>query len=98
MLEAACLGMDCQIFYPSKGAGRPFDKRVETARAICGGCPVRQECAEFAYGSERYASVRFGIFGGLTGRERYWVSQEVRRTRRPADELLAEVWERKKPD
>lgn len=41
-------------------------QRVSQARAICEECPVRMECLEYAVDNNE----RFGIWGGLTQRER----------------------------
>jgi WhiB family redox-sensing transcriptional regulator len=49
-----------------------FDGRSETAaRAVCGGCPVRRECAAFALA----AGPEFGLWAGM--------SQAELRVRRP---------------
>ena len=67
---AACRGVGPHEFY--------LDRGDSTARAlaICAGCPVRQQCAEFAV--ERNEP---GIWGGLSHRERkalrrrrYWAA------------------------
>jgi WhiB family redox-sensing transcriptional regulator len=55
--RGACVGEDPGIFW---------DPRVQEARAICGRCPVAQDCLEHALA----VSEPGGIWGGLTIRER----------------------------
>jgi WhiB family redox-sensing transcriptional regulator len=45
--------------------GHENEKR-RVARAVCGGCPVKQECLDYALRHHE----KFGIWGGLTERER----------------------------
>lgn len=61
--EAACSGMDVNIFYPEQGAGMPQTKR---AKAICARCPVRIECLNDALARNE----RYGVWGGMSERER----------------------------
>src|SRR5690606_28754178 len=53
--NAACLGVDSNVFFPGRGA-----KGTE-AKQICGGCPVREECLEYALRTRPV----YGIWGGL---------------------------------
>jgi WhiB family transcriptional regulator, redox-sensing transcriptional regulator len=66
-LRAACRNVDSAVFYPSDGERPPErDARETRAKAICGGCPVIGQCAAYAI---RYGE-RYGIWGGLSERER----------------------------
>lgn len=67
--EAACRGVDPNVFFPDRGD--TFG--VRAAKAICAGCPVRTDCLDYAI---TYAE-RTGIWGGKSERER----RELRRTR-----------------
>ena len=67
-LEAACRGMDTNIFFPSKG------KPANAAKVVCARCLVAAECLDFAMANDQYDGD--GIYGGLTPRQR--------RARRPA--------------
>lgn len=58
--EAACLKADPNIFFPEKGGS------VREAKRICSSCEVRQECLGFSLDNRE----RFGIWGGLSERER----------------------------
>ena len=60
MLEAKCLDADPEAFFPEKGGS------TREAKRICSICPVREECLEYALANEE----RFGIWGGLSERER----------------------------
>lgn len=59
-MAAACRGLDTELFFPARG------ESVSEAKAICAECPVRIDCAEYAFDSGQ----RFGIWGGATERER----------------------------
>ena len=63
--NAACLGLDTELFFPVDN--RPTS--VETARRVCRGCPVRAECLADALATEEPA-LRFGVVGGTTPGER----------------------------
>lgn len=76
-LEAACRGMDANVFFPDS------EEDAGPARAVCAGCPVRDECLEFALATRQMD----GIWGGLTETERRRVRrrrQEAARARRSA--------------
>ena len=63
---ANCRGADPDLFFPERGAS------TRTAKGICRECSVRTECLEFAIVS----SEKFGIWGGLTERERRKIRRE----------------------
>jgi len=58
--RSSCRGVDPELFFPTN------DEEAIPGKAICGACPVRLACLAFAI--ER--NERFGIWGGLTERER----------------------------
>lgn len=58
--RAACRGMEPGIFMPERGEVA----KVNLARRICAGCPVRVECLDYGIGE------RFGIWGGMSGKQR----------------------------
>lgn len=60
--KAACVGEDPELFYPHPSA----TAERELARAICAGCPVRNDCLEWAIEHNE----REGIWGGLLKAER----------------------------
>lgn len=61
MYQAACRGVDPELFYPDtgRGAGDP-------ARAICEHCPVAADCLDYALKHQ----IMHGIYGGLTYKQR----------------------------
>lgn len=58
--RALCAQTDPEAFFPEKGGS------TREAKRICAGCEVRAECLEFALAHDE----RFGIWGGLSERER----------------------------
>ena len=60
MRDGKCRGIDPAEFFPSDGLG------VDRARRVCDDCPVRAECLEYALANDE----RFGIWGGMSERER----------------------------
>lgn len=64
-LDAACLGMDLNLFF-SDGGGEPAKLAAANAKAICSSCPVRESCLADAYA----VFDDYGVRGGMTGRER----------------------------
>jgi WhiB family redox-sensing transcriptional regulator len=63
---AACQSADPDLFFPISPSG-PSGAQVAQAKAICAGCPVRQECLAFALRTQQV----YGVWGGLTEQERY---------------------------
>ena len=59
-LDALCAETDPEAFFPEKGGS------TREAKRVCNGCTVRAECLEFALTNDE----RFGIWGGLSERER----------------------------
>lgn len=57
---ALCAQTDPEAFFPEKGGS------TREAKAICAACEVRAECLEYALTKDE----RFGIWGGLSERER----------------------------
>ena len=63
--EAACLGHDPELFFPS-GVTAPAWQELERAKAICQDCPVRTHCLQWALDTGQDA----GVWGGLSENER----------------------------
>ncbi len=61
----ACLPADPDLFFPI-ATGPVEAKQVAMARRICAGCPVRQQCLDFAMRTGE----THGIWGGTTPEER----------------------------
>jgi WhiB family redox-sensing transcriptional regulator len=58
--DALCAQTDPEAFFPEKGGS------TRDAKKICASCEVRAQCLEYALANDE----RFGIWGGLSERER----------------------------
>lgn len=58
--EALCAQTDPEAFFPEKGGS------TREAKRVCLNCTVRAECLAYALAHDE----RFGIWGGLSERER----------------------------
>jgi WhiB family redox-sensing transcriptional regulator len=58
--RALCAQTDPEAFFPEKGGS------TREAKKVCRSCEVRTECLEYALEHDE----RFGIWGGLSERER----------------------------
>ena len=58
--DARCLQAEPETFFPEKGGS------TREAKRICADCTVREECLQYALENDE----RFGIWGGLSERER----------------------------
>jgi WhiB family transcriptional regulator, redox-sensing transcriptional regulator len=58
--RALCAQTDPEAFFPEKGGS------TREAKRVCRSCEVRAECLEYALQHDE----RFGIWGGLSERER----------------------------
>ena len=58
--DALCAQTDPEAFFPEKGGS------TRDAKKVCGACPVKQQCLEYALANDE----RFGIWGGMSERER----------------------------
>jgi WhiB family transcriptional regulator, redox-sensing transcriptional regulator len=69
-----CLGVDEELFFPERGAS------TRAAKEVCRGCVVREDCLDYALDNNE----KFGIWGGLSERER----RRIRRQRNIARRAL----------
>ncbi len=58
--RALCAQTDPEAFFPEKGGS------TREAKKVCASCDVRSECLDYALENDE----RFGIWGGLSERER----------------------------
>jgi WhiB family redox-sensing transcriptional regulator len=65
--QALCAQTDPEAFFPEKGGS------TREAKRVCTGCEVRAECLEYALAHDE----RFGIWGGLSERERRRLKRRV---------------------
>ena len=73
--RALCAQTDPEAFFPEKGGS------TREAKRVCRSCEVRAECLEYALEHDE----RFGIWGGMSERER----RRIRRQRALARRGLA---------
>lgn len=71
--QAACLGLEQELFFPMNSEGH----QVLSAKAACARCPVQEPCLDCALRN----GADFGIWGGLTPQERRNLSIRRRRQR-----------------
>ena len=69
---ANCRGADADLFFPERGAS------TRKAKAICNACEVREERLDFAITNGE----KFGIWGGMSERERRRVRRQRTITRK----------------
>jgi len=65
--QALCAETDPEAFFPEKGGS------TREAKKVCVRCEVRMECLEYALAKDE----RFGIWGGLSERERRRVKRRA---------------------
>ena len=65
--RALCAQTDPEAFFPEKGGS------TREAKRICLGCEVKDACLEYALANDE----RFGIWGGLSERERRRIKRGV---------------------
>ena len=67
--RALCAQTDPESFFPEKGGS------TREAKRVCRSCEVRAECLQYALDHDE----RFGIFGGMSERERRELKRQQRR-------------------
>ena len=65
--QALCAQTDPEAFFPEKGGS------TREAKRVCRSCEVRAECLEYALEHDE----RFGIWGGMSERERRRLKREA---------------------
>ncbi|WP_129338204.1 WhiB family transcriptional regulator [Cellulomonas endophytica] len=65
--RALCAQTDPEAFFPEKGGS------TREAKKVCVSCEVRSECLDYALANDE----RFGIWGGLSERERRKLKRRV---------------------
>lgn len=72
--HAACRDEDPDLFFPIGSTG-PALVQTEDAKAVCRGCPVREQCLRWALENGQDA----GVWGGLDETERRALKRRSRR-------------------
>lgn len=71
--HAACRGVDTAKFFTERG------ESTAEAKAVCAGCPVREECLTYAINNGEKA----GVWGGLSPQERRRLRRKINGTEEP---------------
>ncbi|MGC8464599.1 MAG: WhiB family transcriptional regulator [Acidimicrobiales bacterium] len=79
--RAKCKGASASVFYPLRGVP------TASARALCKDCPVKPDCLSYALEHEE----EFGIWGGLSERERRKLIRAQARLRSAGERRLFEA-------
>ncbi len=74
-----CLGVDQDLFFPERGHS------TREAKEVCQECVVREDCLEYALANGK----KFGIWGGLSERERRRIRRQRAIERRSAASTTA---------
>ena len=97
LTQAACRadGVDADTFFHDNNA-----VFIAAARAICGPCPVRRQCLADCMRDEdgRSAKSRFGVYAGLTPRQRERLYHKHRnQSKKPAAQQSKPAPKKRKP-
>ncbi|MGH2748509.1 MAG: WhiB family transcriptional regulator [Actinomycetota bacterium] len=78
--RAACRDYDNTLFFGPDQGEPELEKQAREARAkaVCQRCPVSEPCLEFAIETNQ----KYGIWGGLTDKERASLKRRRARARR----------------
>jgi WhiB family redox-sensing transcriptional regulator len=79
--DAACRGIEPEIFFPVS------DEEAGPAKAICGTCTVEEHCLLFSFQNRE----RYGVWGGVTEKERIDMVRKGVAARLLGDKLHAAV-------
>lgn len=69
--QAACAGIDTELFYPAQDIFSAEEKQMITR--MCVACPILEMCREWGLIHERY-----GVWGGLVPLDRERVRKELK--------------------
>jgi hypothetical protein len=84
--RAVCRGVDPELFFPAAEAGTAaYDRQVADAKRVCGICPVRAQCLDWAL-----TALPYGVAGRLSADERAALRRFHRDAARRRARALAE--------
>ncbi len=75
----SCRQLDTTMFFPIGQTGEA-EIKIARAKSVCGLCPVRQQCLEFAITTNQ----EYGVWGGHSEEERRVVRRQWRARQRAA--------------
>jgi WhiB family transcriptional regulator, redox-sensing transcriptional regulator len=73
--QAACVGVDPEIFFPISTTGPVAERLEQEAKNVCRQCPAIDACLRWAIASGQ----DFGIAGGMSEKERRSLKRRVAR-------------------
>ncbi|MFD8738801.1 WhiB family transcriptional regulator [Streptomyces sp. NPDC059618] len=73
---ASCRTVDPDLFFPIGSTG-PAVLQIEEAKAVCAGCPVREQCLRWALDTGQTV----GVWGGTSEAERRALTRRRSRQR-----------------
>lgn len=76
---AACRDTNPDLFFPVGTTG-PAIEQIATAKAICGECPAREDCLQYALDTNQDS----GIWGGTSEEERRVMRRQRQAAKRSA--------------
>lgn len=76
----ACTLEDAELFFPDR-EHRTVKAGATNAKAVCGRCPVQEQCLQWALQTRQ----DFGVWGGLTEKERERMHRRTKRRYLPGD-------------
>lgn len=85
MDDAACKGKT-HLMFPKEHKDITY---IVEARALCAGCPVKNQCLEYAL--EFPSADMHGVWAGLTSRQ--LAAEQRRRGLKPTRPTLAQMWD-----
>ncbi|MEV8038402.1 WhiB family transcriptional regulator [Streptomyces sp. NPDC002742] len=74
--SATCRSVDPDLFFPIGNTG-PALLQIQEAKAVCAGCPVRDECLRWALDTGQGV----GVWGGTSEAERRALARRRSRSR-----------------
>ena len=78
-IRASCRSVDPDLFFPVGTTGLAVDQ-IDSAKEVCGSCPVSGPCLEFALTTNQDS----GVWGGTSEEERRSLRRQWLRARRAA--------------
>jgi WhiB family transcriptional regulator, redox-sensing transcriptional regulator len=73
--KANCAGTARDVMFPEH-CGMTNEKPFAAALELCRNCTVRLECLAFAMEMESGQRCRYGVWGGMTPRQRWGLARE----------------------
>jgi len=70
-LSAICKDSNAELFFPIGSTGHALEM-IDSAKSVCGKCPVAEPCLQFALDTNQEA----GVWGGYTEEERRIIRRE----------------------